>query len=119
MDDWPSYSRYADSPTLTTGQMEMFLRLALPLGSDAAALSPLRVRDVSGLADALVVVPTYDPISDQGRRYAEHLQQAGTTAQLAEYPGATHAFLSMPTLVPQAKQARTDITEFLKQRLNR
>lgn len=118
MEDWPSYSQYANNPTLTTGQMEMFLRLALPPGSDAASLSPLLAGDVSGLADSLMVVPTYDPISDQGRRYAKRLQKAGTFVRLAEFPGATHAFLSMPTLVPQAKQARTDITEFLKQRLS-
>ncbi|MFC3244220.1 alpha/beta hydrolase fold domain-containing protein [Gordonia humi] len=118
MSEWPSYSRYADNPTLTTGQMEMFLRLAVPPGADAAALSPLRLEDLSGLAAALIIVPTYDPISDQGRRYAERLQAAGTAVQLGEYPGATHAFLSMPTLVPQAMRARTDVTEFLRRRLN-
>lgn len=63
---------------------------------------------------ALVVVPTHDPISDQGRRYAERLQESGSPARVAEYPGATHAFLSMPNLVPQAKAARTEITNFLK-----
>ncbi|WP_405430248.1 alpha/beta hydrolase [Micromonospora sp. NBC_00617] len=118
MNDLPSYARYADNPTLTTGQMEMFLRLGLPPGTDASALSPLATADASGLAPALVVVPTHDPISDQGRRYAERLQESGSPARVAEYPGATHAFLSMPNLVPQAKAARTEITNFLRERLN-
>ncbi|MYW92954.1 alpha/beta hydrolase [Amycolatopsis rubida] len=118
MNDLPSYRRYAENPTLTTGQMEMFLRLALPPGTDASALSPLRAEDASGLPSALVVVPTHDPISDQGRRYAARLRESGSPVQVSEYPGATHAFLSMPNLVPQAKAARAEITAFLEQRLN-
>lgn len=118
MSDWPSAARYADNPSLTTGQMEMFLRLAVPSGSDAVALSPLRTAEAGGLAPALVVVPTHDPISDQGRRYAERLQSEGTAARVAEYPGATHAFLSMPNLVPQATAARTEIIGFLRERLS-
>lgn len=118
MQDSPSFIRFAQSPTLNTGQMETLLRLALPPGSDALALSPLHTQDASGLAPALVVVPTHDPIADQGRRYAARLQESGSPARLAEYRGATHAFLSMPSLVPQAKAARADITDFLKERLS-
>ncbi|HEX4357051.1 MAG TPA: hypothetical protein VH141_06000 [Pseudonocardia sp.] len=48
-----------------------------------------------------------------GRRYAERLREAGTPARLAEHPGATHAFLSMPGVVPQARAARAEIVAFL------
>ncbi|WP_255500687.1 alpha/beta hydrolase [Micromonospora sp. Llam0] len=72
---------------------------------------------MSGLAPALVVVPTLDPLADHGRT-AQRLPEAGTPAQLTEHPGATHAFLSMPGLVPQAKSARTEITEFLRSHLD-
>ena len=117
MYDHDSIIRYADSPTLTTAQMRLFARLAVPPGADPRPVSPLHATDLNGLAPALVVVPTFDPVADHGRRYAERLQQAGTPARMTEYPGATHAFLSMPGVVPQAKPARAEIVEFLRRRL--
>jgi acetyl esterase/lipase len=66
---------------------------------------------------ALMVVPTLDPVADQGRAYATRLREAGTSAQLSEHPGATHAFLSMPGVAPQAKAARAEITRFLGRHL--
>ncbi len=112
--DHASMSRHAHSPTLTMTQMRLFQRLAVPPGKDARAVSPLYADDLSGLAPALVVVPTLDPVADHGRCYAERLRAAGTPARLTEYRGATHAFLSMPGVVRQAKAARAEIAEFLR-----
>ncbi|GGM21324.1 alpha/beta hydrolase [Dactylosporangium sucinum] len=115
--DYPSMREHADSPTLNVTQMELFLRLAVPDGTDAKALSPLFAADLSGLAPALVVVPTLDPVADHGRAYAEALRAAGTAARLTEHAGAPHAFVSMPGVVPQAKAARAEITDFLRTHL--
>jgi acetyl esterase len=112
--DHASMSRHADSPTLTMTQMRLFQRLAVPPGTDPRTVSPLYAGDLSGLAPALLVVPTIDPVADHGRCYAERLRAAGTPARLTEYPGATHAFLSMPGVVPQAKAARAEIAGFLR-----
>lgn len=111
--DYPSMARHAPSPTLTVPQMRLFQRFAVPPGTDPRAVSPLYADDLSGLAPALVVVPTLDPLADHGRRYAERLREAGTPVRVSEHPGATHAFLSMPGVVPQAKAARAGIREFL------
>ncbi|MGV9774408.1 alpha/beta hydrolase [Streptosporangium sp. NPDC003464] len=81
------------------------------------AMSPLEADDLSGLAPALVVVAPIDPLADHGRCYAERLRAAGTPARLTEHPGATHAFLSMPGAVPQAKAARAEIVEYLREAL--
>jgi acetyl esterase len=110
--DYPSMTRHAyDVPRL-----RMFRRLAVPPGSDPRALSPLHA-DLGGLAAALVVVPTVDPLADHGRSYAERLRESGTPARLTEYPGAPHAFITLPRLVPQAKAARAEVTEFLRGQL--
>jgi acetyl esterase len=114
MYEYDSISRYGNSPTLTTAQMEFFHRLAVPSETDPCQLSPLHAPDLSGLPSTLVVVPTFDPLADQGRSYAERLWEAGTSVRTAEYPGATHAFLSMPGLVRQARAARAEIFEFLR-----
>ncbi|MEU7456658.1 alpha/beta hydrolase [Streptosporangium roseum] len=114
MFDHASIIRHANSPTLTVPQLRLLHRFAVPPGTDPRALSPLYADDLSGLAPALVVVPTLDPLADHGRCYAERLRAAGTPARLTEHPGATHAFLSMPGVVPQAKAARAEIVEFLR-----
>lgn len=112
--DHASMTQHADSPTLTRAQMQLFRCLAVPPGTDPRPLSPLHADDLSGLAPAIVIVPTFDPVADHGRCYAERLREAGTPARLTEYPGATHAFLSMPGVVPQAKAARAEIVVFLR-----
>ncbi|MCX4745328.1 alpha/beta hydrolase [Kitasatospora sp. NBC_01287] len=112
--DHASITQHPRTPTLTVPQLRLFHRLAVPPGADPRALSPLYAADLSGLAPALVVVPTHDPLADHGRRYAERLRAAGTPARLTEYPQAPHAFLSMPGVVPQAEAARAEIVEFLR-----
>ena len=113
--DTPSMRRHERSPMLTLEQIRMFERLAVPPGTDPRALSPLYIDAPRELAPAFVAVPTVDPVADHGRAYAARLNGAGMPAQLIEYPGAPHAFLSLPNVVPQAKAARTDILRFLRE----
>ncbi|NIH81316.1 alpha/beta hydrolase [Amycolatopsis viridis] len=108
-----SIAEHADSPTLTVPQLQLIQRLGVPPGTDARTLSPLYADDLGGLPPALVLVPTQDPLADHARRYAERLDAAGTPVRLAEFPGATHGFLSMPEVVPDAGRARAEITAFL------
>jgi acetyl esterase len=117
--DYASVAQYADSPTLTVPQLLFFRRLAVPPGpgSDPRGLSPLYADHPGALPPTLVVVPTRDPLADQGRSYAERLQTAGTPTRITEYPDATHAFLSMPGVIAQAGAARTEITGFLRDAL--
>ncbi len=112
--DHPSMKEHADSPMLTVPQIAFFRRMAV---SDQRNISPLYADDLARLAPALVVVPTDDPVADQGRTYAERLREAGTAATVTEHPGAPHAFLSLPHLVPQARAARTEIIDFLRRHL--
>ncbi|WP_326809190.1 alpha/beta hydrolase [Streptomyces sp. NBC_01775] len=114
MFDHPSIAEYAYSPTRALPLLRLFQRLAVPPGADAGALSPLHADDLSGLAPALVVVPTQDAVADHGRRYAERLHAAGTSVRHSEYPGAKHAFLAMPGVEPQAETAQAEILTFLR-----
>ncbi|WP_103353578.1 alpha/beta hydrolase [Amycolatopsis sp. CA-128772] len=109
-----SAAEHAHTPTLSVPVLRLFQRLAVPPGTDARTLSPLHAGDLGGLAPALVVVPTHDPLADHGRRYAERLDAAGTPARLTEHGGAGHAFLSMPGVAPQAEAARAEILAFLR-----
>lgn len=114
MFDYPSVAEYAYSPSRALPLLRLFQRLAVPPGADARAVSPLYANDLSGLAPALVVVPTRDAVADHGRRYAERLREAGTPVRLSEYPGARHAFLTLPGVEPQAEAAQAEILAFLR-----
>ncbi|MBL1073785.1 alpha/beta hydrolase [Nocardia sp. 2] len=113
--DHPSMTRYPHTPTLHVDKLRWIFPLAAA-GSEARAVSP-RYADATGLAPALVVVPVLDPLADHGRRYVERLREFGTPARLSEHPGAPHAFLALPGLVPQARAARAAILGFLRERL--
>ncbi|GAA4981829.1 hypothetical protein GCM10023205_58950 [Yinghuangia aomiensis] len=113
MFDYPSMAEYAYQPSRAEPLLRLFQRLAAPSGRDARAVSPLYADDLGGLAPALVVVPTQDAVADHGRRYAERLFDAGVPVRLTEYPGAKHAFLTLPGLEPQAEAARAEIFAFL------
>ncbi|WP_245617190.1 alpha/beta hydrolase [Amycolatopsis taiwanensis] len=114
MYDHPSITEYAYSPTRAMPLLRLLQRLAVPPGTDARAFSPLYADDLSGLAPALLVVPTQDALADHGRRYAERLRAAGTSVRLTEYPGSRHAFLTLPGVESQAEFARAEILEFLR-----
>ncbi|MFD5559436.1 alpha/beta hydrolase fold domain-containing protein [Kitasatospora griseola] len=47
----------------------------------------MHAADLGGLAPALVVVPTHDPVADHGRRYAERLRAAGSVGEALRIPG--------------------------------
>ncbi|MEV4250196.1 alpha/beta hydrolase [Streptosporangium canum] len=119
MFDYPSMVEYAYSPTRALPQLRLFQRLAVPPGTDTRAFSPLYADNLSGLAPALVVVPTQDAVADHGRRYAERLHAAGTSVRHSEYSGARHAFLAMPGVEPQAEAAQAEILAFLRAALAR
>ncbi|MFE7314701.1 alpha/beta hydrolase [Streptomyces sp. NPDC057555] len=114
MFDYASIAEYGYSPTRAVPQLRLFQRLSVPPRTDARALSPLYADNLSGLAPALVVVPTHDAVADHGRHYAERLQASGTPARLTEYPGARHAFLTLPGVEQQAEAARAEILGFLR-----
>lgn len=117
MFDHASMVEYGHSPTHAEPLLRLVQQLSVPPGTDARALSPLYADDLNGLAPALVVVPTQDALADHGRRYAERLQASGTSTRLTEYPGARHAFLTLPGVEPQAEAARAEILDFLRTEL--
>lgn len=115
---YPSMSQFAHTPTLSVEALQIIQRFAVPAGIDAHSLSPLHADDVAKVAPTLVIIPTDDPLADQGRCYAERLRWAGVATQVTEFRGAGHAFLSLPGIVPQALPARGAIHTFLQSALS-
>lgn len=72
--------------------------------------------DLTGLPPAVIVIAGHDPLRDEARAYASALEQAGVPVKPAQFHGAIHGFMSMPTLdiAQEARQqAVAKLGEFL------
>jgi acetyl esterase len=101
-----SYRLFNDGYGLNAITMEWFFDHYTP---DKAAradwrVSPLRAKSLAGLPPALVITAGYDTLRDEGRAYAWRLQKEGTVADLVEFGGMLHGFLSSPMLLHGARR---------------
>lgn len=76
----------------------------------------LPATDLTGLPPALVLTAGFDPLRDDGRAYADALEQAGVDVVRLEYPGQIHGFVRMTALMPQALDALERIGVWLQAR---
>lgn len=115
-DRWPSEDQFADAPVLTSANMRTYVRLYLgdQHGTEDFRASPIRAQSHAGLPKTFIVTAECDPLLDNGARYRDVLSAAGVPVRYAEYPGAIHGFISLPGVVPAAKDALADISEFLR-----
>jgi acetyl esterase len=66
------------------------------------------------LSPAFVITAEYDPLKDEGKAYADKLQQAGNVVLYKDYKGLIHAFFNTPKVDEQGMQCFKDIQAFLK-----
>lgn len=61
--------------------------------------SPLLYSDLSGLPRAVVVTAGFDPLCDQGKHYAERLNEAGVEAEYQCFEGTIHGFFNFANVL--------------------
>ena len=114
-----SYRHFEDGYGLNAVTMEWFFDHYTPEKANRGdwRVSPLRAASLAGLPPALVVTAGYDPLRDEGRAYAWRLQQEGTQADLVEFGGMLHGFLSSPMLLHGARRGTTLCAAALREAL--
>ncbi len=84
-------------------------------GTDPYA-SPLRGKH-HDLPPALIQTAQHDPLRDHGTAYAAALRAAGVEAHLTNYVDAVHGYISVPGVVPAARQALAEAVAALRDAL--
>jgi acetyl esterase len=114
-----SYRQFYDGYGLNGPAMEWFIDHYTPDKNQRGdwRASPLRAPTLGGLAPALVITAGYDPLRDEGRAYAWRLQKEGTLADLVEFGGMLHGFLSSPMFLHGARRGTTLAAAALREAL--
>jgi acetyl esterase len=109
--DFPSMQENAEGYLLTTAAMQWFWTQYLtgPGDADLPYACPARASDHSRLPPAVVLTAEFDPLRDDGERYAALLQRAGVDVVLRRYPGMIHGFLWTSARVAGSRQLLDDI----------
>ena len=90
----PSRSECIDAPLLSSSDVDCYHALYLRGTRQPGAYAmPLLANDYRGLPPALIAVAQFDPLRDDGVRYAERLNAAGVAATLYYGEGLVHGCL--------------------------
>lgn len=102
-----SYQANGEGYFLTASLMEWFLGhyLGEPTAVEDWRASPLLAPRHEGLPPASILVCGFDPLYDDGQRYAEVLKQAGVPVRFTALPDQIHGLVTFDGALPAAKPA--------------
>ncbi|WP_192559565.1 alpha/beta hydrolase [Pseudomonas allokribbensis] len=114
----PSRSECADAPLLTSSDVDCYHALYLRGSTQPNAWAmPLLADDVSRLPPAWIAVAQFDPLRDDGVRYAERLAAAGGEAALYYGEGLVHGCLRARHQVAEVDRLYESLLGFMADKL--
>lgn len=105
-----------DAYVLPRDRIGWYLDQYLPQGQDRAdpRVSPINSPYLPLQPPALILHAGHDPLWDDATLQAEALRKAGVAVTMLPYPGQVHAFLSARRAIPQARDAVSRISGWLR-----
>lgn len=112
----PSYQENAEGYFLTRDDMVWFWNHYVSSEEEARHpyASPLQAENLYGLPPAMIITAEFDPVRDEGERYAARLKDAGVSVVSIRYPGQMHLFMNMAGAIDQGKRALADASTGLR-----
>jgi acetyl esterase/lipase len=104
----PSFTENANAPLLGADGVagySLWYIGDLDLSNPPTTLVPARADNLSGLPPAYIAVAGYDPLRDDGARYAELLAAAGVPVELHNAETLIHGYIGYAGVVPAATEA--------------
>jgi acetyl esterase/lipase len=111
----PSHRLFATGFLLTAPLMQWYVEAyADDAQQREPGASPMFVDELRGTPPAVVLTGGFDPLRDEGAAYVDRLRAAGVTAELRQYDGLIHGFLSMSGAIDEARVAFDDAVQALR-----
>ena len=103
-----SYKTFGEGYVLTAEAMTWFFDCYFSNEAERSDVraAPIRADDLSGLAPALVMTASHDPLLDDGRAYADRLKAAGVPTDHRNYEGHIHGFWTATGRMDVASEAQ-------------
>jgi acetyl esterase len=117
---FPSRAENAEGYFLSRAVMEWFCSHYLASAADGSdwRVSPLRAKNLAGLAPAVVATAWFDPLRDEGKAYADALIAAGVATRYHRGAGLIHGYFGLgeasETAKREAQRARADFKAMLE-----
>ena len=117
---FPSRAENAEGYFLSRAVMEWFCGHYLADAADGTdwRASPLRAKNLAGLAPAVVTTAWFDPLRDEGKAYADALAAAGVATRYHHGAGLIHGYFGLgeasETAKREAQRARADFKALLQ-----
>jgi acetyl esterase len=110
----PSIETFADGFLLTRALMLWFRSRYCPDPVVQRAASPQFWDDLAGAAPTFVITAGFDPLRDEGRRWADRLARAGGRVVHREHASLVHGFISMTGAIRAARAAVDELCADLR-----
>src|SRR5215212_3178329 len=117
---FPSRAENAEGYFLTRATMEWFCGhyLADKTHGTDWRVSPLRAKNLAGVAPAIVATAWFDPLRDEGKAYADALAAAGVPTSYYDGLGLIHGYFGLgeasETAKREAQRARAEFKALLE-----
>lgn len=106
---------------LSDKDMNWYIDNYAPDGVDRAdpRLSPLLAKDFSGLPPAYIATSGFDPLRDEGERYAEKLREAGVAVAHSRQEDLIHSYVNLLGIGSRFREAAAEAAGALRMGLSR
>ncbi|SKC20622.1 alpha/beta hydrolase [Dyadobacter psychrophilus] len=115
-----SFQQYASGYFQTKAFSEYTIQAYAPKEDlNNPEIGPINRQDLRGLPPALVLTAEFDPLRDEGQKYAQRLQRAGVQVWTHCFPGQIHCLLGLPNSSEELKFADELLLRAIRSVLNR
>lgn len=115
----PSHDELRDAYIIPRDRMDWYSAQYLndPSEMTDVRASPFLAEDLRGQPPTLMLTGGFDPLRDEGRRYADKLSAAGVPVTRLDYDGQIHAFVILTAVIPEGDRALSEIADYLRRTL--
>jgi acetyl esterase len=113
-----SYREFATGFGFSAERSRWYFDRYLPRAIDrrAPSVSPLFELNLRELPPTLIVTAGFDPLRDEGERYAAALRAAGVDTTLSRYRGAIHGFFQLTGAVEASRRLQAELGLWIRSR---